>query len=351
MIKVVSPLTSLFSIEQYITTDKINAYDFKCKKCDVIFKDHIDGGHLPRCLKCDPILSGFSICEKEICDYVKSLCGEENIIENDRTILSGLELDIYIPSKNIAIEYDGLYWHSEYEGGKNKNYHVGKTNDCESKGIKLIHIFEDEWVYRKDVVKSKLKHLLSENNEKSIYARNCEIKEIVDVKEFLDKNHVQGNCQSSIKIGAFFKDELVAVMTFGKTRVIIGGNKNHKNGEYELLRFATNKKVVGVASRLLMFFEKSHKPIKIVTYADRRYSVGNLYDKIGFTKKNSGTPNYWYFKIGDNHRKHRFQFAKHRLKKSLENFVESLTEWENMKNHGFDRIWDCGNIKYEKVYV
>ena len=342
-----SECTALFTVEEYVNTDKENKYKFQCKKCCDIFYDHIDGGHLPRCLKCNPYIAGFSLHEKEIVDYIKSITNDD-VIENTREVLNGLELDLYIPSKNIAIEYDGLYWHSEKGGGKNKHYHLNKTELCKSKGIQLIHIFEDEWTYKRDIVKSKLKHILNYNSEKPIYARSCEIREIESVEQFLKQNHIQGNCPAQIKLGAYYNGELVAVMTFGKRRVALG-TKSINDNEYELLRFATSRRITGIASKLLNYFIKLYNPVKIVTYADRRYSVGSLYKKIGFNEVGVTQPNYWYFIDGGNKLWHRFNFRKDTLDKKFKNYDKNLTEWENMKNNGYDRIWDCGNIKYEII--
>lgn len=338
----------LFTQEDYISTDKNNLYKFKCKQCNDIFEDHIDGGHLPRCLKCYPYIAGFSHNEKEIVNYVKSLIGDIDLIENDRSILNGLELDVYIPEKKIAIEYNGLYWHSENAGGKDKNYHLNKTKMCESKTIRLIHIFEDEWVYNKNIVKAKLKHIIGKSNEKSIYARNCVVKVIDDCKLFLNENHIQGDCPSSIKLGAYYNNLLVAVMTFGKKRKSLGYTNKDKN-EYELIRFATNQRIVGVAGKLLKHFIKNYDPYKIITYADKRYSIGNLYEVLGFIKIKDTKPNYWYFESGNDIRWHRYGFAKHTLSKKLKSYDITLSEWDNMKNNNYDRIWDCGHGKYEWI--
>jgi hypothetical protein len=343
--KLSSVVLPLFSFEDYKSTDKEHLYKFQCKKCDNIFEDHIDGGHIPRCLKCYPYIAGFSNNEKEIVDFVKSLITDE-IVENDRDILGGMELDLYIPSKKFAIEYDGLYWHSEYNGGKGKDYHLNKTKMCESKNIRLIHIFEDEWIYNKNIVKNKIKSILNASDAKSIYARKCKIIEIDDCKSFLNENHIQGDCPSLIKLGAYHNDVLVAVMTFGKKRKPLGYSSKNSN-EYELIRFATNQQVVGIAGKLLNYFIQNYKPSKIITYADKRYSVGNLYTKLGFIKIKDTKPNYWYFEVGNDIRWHRFGFAKHTLSKKLKKYDESISEWQNMQLNGYDRIWDCGHIKYE----
>ncbi len=346
--KLSSVAIPLFTVDDYISTDKNNLYKFKCKQCNDVFEDHIDGGHLPRCLKCNPYIAGFSNNEKEIVGYIKTLISNIDFIENDRNVLNGMELDVYIPDKKLAVEYNGLYWHSENGGGKDKNYHLNKTKMCESKGIRLIHIFEDEWVYNSDIIKNKLKYIIGDINQNVIYARKCKVDVIDDCELFLSENHIQGNCPSSIKLGAYYNNLLVAVMTFGKKRKSLGGFKGKKN-EYELIRFATNQRIVGIASKLLNFFIKSYNPTKIITYADKRYSVGNLYKVLGFTKIKDTKPNYWYFEVGNDIRWHRYGFAKHTLSKKLKNYDPSLSEWENMKNNGYDRIWDCGHEKYEYI--
>lgn len=323
-------------------------YEFKCIKCDTVFIDKLEDGDIPRCNICYPT-KGSSLFEKEITEYVISLLSNVEIKENDKTILSGLELDIYIPSKNIAIECDGLYWHSEVGGNKNKYYHLNKTELCEEKDIRLLHIFEDEWINNESVVKSKLKHILGKSENK-LYARKCKIEEI-SIKEkndFLYKNHIQYDDFSNIKLGSFYEKELVAVMTFGKLRLALG-NKSSKDGEYEMIRFATSKTVIGIASKLLNHFIKNYNPLKIISYADRRWTFNkvNLYEKIGFKKISCGTPNYWYIPNHTIKRIHRFNFRKQVLKNLLDKFNPELTEWENMKNNGWDRIWDCGHLKYE----
>jgi hypothetical protein len=274
------------------------------------------------------------------------------IEENNRTVLNNKELDIYIPSKNLAIECNGLFWHGEVGGNKDKNYHLNKTMECESKDIRLVHIFEDEWIINKNIVKNRLSYMLNTNSINSIFARNCDVKEIStnDKNVFLIENHLQGNDNSKIRLGLFYNNELIAVMTFGNKRIFM--NSSSTEGEYELMRYATSKTVVGGAGKLLSYFIKTYNPTKIISYADRRwsYSKSNLYERIGFKKISNGTPNYWYFGRDGNYRRfHRFGFAKHTLVKRLASFDPNLTEWENMKNNGWDRIWDCGSIKYELI--
>lgn len=278
----------------------------------------------------------FSTAEKEIIDFIKI----NNIQINIRSIIPPYEIDIYIPEHKLAIEFDGLYWHSN----KPKNYHLVKTQMCEEKGIQLLHIFENEWIdpIKQDIWKSIISGKLDRNDR--IFGRKTEIREIIDnklVKEFLDNNHLQGHCPSSIKLGLFYNDELVSIMTFGKTRF-------SKKYEYEMIRFCNKKflSVVGGASKLYKYFVRNYNPESIVSYADRRYSNGNLYDKLGFEFSHNSTPNYWYFKLPDIILYSRIKFQKHKLKDLLENFNNDISEIENMYNNNYRRIFDCGNIIY-----
>ena len=224
------------------------------------------------CTICNPISESVSGSENTLFNFIKSIYSNE-LIKNDRKILDGKELDIFIPEKKIAIEFDGLYWHNSehvYD-----TFHLWKTEECEKQGIQLIHVFEDEWIYKQKIVKSRLKSLLGLNDK--IYARKTECRTIdVDIANaFLYNNHIESSCPAEYNYGLFYNDELISVMTFGK----------NEDNEFELLRFANKlyTNVVGGASKLFSHFRKDHPEIeKIVSFADRRWSKGNLYEKLGF---------------------------------------------------------------------
>jgi hypothetical protein len=350
--KTISKFTTiepLFDVNSYCGIDK--HYDFQCKVCKTTFKSYIDNGHIPLCRVCHPI--DRELEQKNILSYISSLIPNIPIISSDRSVIHPQELDIYIPSKNIAIEYNGIFWHSENGGGKNKDYHITKTNKCKEKNIRLIHIFENEWLYKQDIVKRRLSHILHNENTSKIYARDCEIKEI-DIKtknEFLEKYHLQGKDNGIIKLGAYHNDELVSVMTFGKLRTILGNKKTEEDcKDYEMYRFCVGyKNVVGVAGKLFSSFVKKYEPSSVVSYADKRYSdINNCYlNFIGFRSLKDTSPGYWYFKLNNTTNiYHRYNFRKSILHKKLQSFNPSLTEWENMQLNGYDRIWDCGHYKY-----
>ena len=213
---------------------------------------------------------------------------------------------------------------------------------CKEKGIQLIHIFEDEWINKQEIVKSIIKNKLG-LTETKIYARKCLIKNInnKEATDFLNDNHVQGRINGK-HVGLYFKDELVSILTIGKTRF-------NKKYEYEILRFCNkiNTNTIGGFSKLLKYVIKNHSICSLITYADIRYSDGKLYNSSGFNQLNKSTPNYFYLDKNYNSRLSRIQFQKHKLKNLLESFDPKLTEWQNMQLNGYDRIWDCGNLVYE----
>lgn len=300
---------------------------------------HLSGCGCPKC-NSNSISNG----EKEIYEYIKNLLPNETIIQRDRNTISPQELDIYIPSKKIAIEYDGLYWHSEIY--IDKNYHLNKTTECEKQNIQLIHIFEDEWINKNNIVKSRLKSLLG-LSDNIIYARKCKAKEITNKegKKFIENNHIQGNTTASKYYGLYFNDKLVSVMSFGKLRINLG-QKNRNNDVYELIRFCNklNTNVIGGASKLLKYFITIEKPKEIISYADRRWSVGNLYEKMRFVMDHTSNPNYFY--VIDNVRKNRFNFRKDILIKKY-GCKKEETEHEFCLKKGWNRIYDCGTKVYK----
>lgn len=282
-----------------------------------------------------------SKAEHEIIDSIKSFgveCGK------NRKILNGKELDIFIPSHNLAIEYNGNLWHSE-NYGKDKKYHLNKLDECNKKGVKLVQIFEDEYMLHKDIVLSKLKHLLKLDYElKKMQGRKCYV-EVIDKAigdDFFEKNHIQGTTNCSIMFGAFYKDELIAVMSF----------LNENDGNWNLVRYASRIDVrcQGIASKLFTAFVREYNPRYIRSFADRRWTVDgtdNLYTKLGFRLEQCTKPNYTYYnsKVDRYKRFHKFGFKKEVLINKY-GFNQGMSELEMARELGYDRIWDCGLFKY-----
>jgi hypothetical protein len=283
------------------------------------------------CTVCNPIGDKKSIKEKELFDFIKSIYNGE-ITQSYR---EGLEIDIYLPELKLGFEFNGLYWHSEEY--KDRNYHLNKTNYFKNKGIRIIHIWEDDWNYKNDIIKSQIKNLLGISNKK-IFARKCYIRELKNVTDFLNTNHIQGIDRSNIKIGLFYGDELVSMMTFNK----LEGRKKMKDGEWNLSRFCNklNTNVIGGASKLLKYFIKTYNSARIISYADKDWSIGNLYHTLGFEKIDETKPDYKYIIGGI--RLHKSRFRKDNL--GLDNkFI--VTESDAMKD--IKRIYDTGKIKFE----
>lgn len=326
--------------------DKYNGYnentEIKCNVCGKVFSqtphNHLKGEGCPYCV------GNISKPESDISNFISKYV---EIDKNNRKILSNSkEIDILIPSKNIAFEYDGLVWHSE-KFGKDKNYHLNKTKECLKNGIYLYHIFEDEWIYNRYIVESRIKNILGVTENK-IYARKCKIKEISsnDSSLFLKLNHLQGDCKSKYRYGLFYNDELVSVMTFGHLRKNLG-NHGDEN-EFELLRFCNklNTSVVGGASKLLKYFISTINPDRIISYADKRWSNGSLYKILGFKHIKDSEPGYFY--IFGQRRENRFKYRKDALVR--QGFDKNKTEHEIMLERGIYRIYDCGMMVFEMKF-
>lgn len=282
--------------------------------------------------------------EKEIRDFIENRGIK---CKTDRRILNGKEIDIYIPEKKIGIEYNGNKWHTEWFGKKDRYYHVSKMETCEEQGIKLITIFEDEFILHKEIVLNKICHLLKLGTEskQKVYGRNCIIKIIgrQEAEGFLNKNHIQGFVCSSVYLGAYLKENLVGVMTFIK----------RQNNEWELTRFASDINCIccGIGGKLFKFFIKHYNFKEIKSFADRRWIIdyeNNIYVKLGFSLDSFTKPNYTYYNnaVDRYKRFHKFNFRKERLIKRHAELDTNMPETEMVKKLGFDRIWECGLIKY-----
>jgi len=333
-----------YMIENKLNHQFKNRFSFKCIKCGEVTSVHLSNGYLPMC-KCSNY-KGYSLVEEEIIKFLYEFMDKEDILLNRRDILPNrMEIDIYIPKLNLAIEVNGVYWHSE-SMGKYRDYHLYKTNKCLDKGIQLVHILDYEWLFKKPIVQSILQNKIGENKNR-VYARKCVISQIYDtsiVKQFLNENHIQGYTHSSTNIGLYFNGELVSLMTFGKNRF-----KKDSN-EYEMVRFCNklNTNVVGASSKLLKYFEININTnnLDIVSLSDRRFFDGNTYKLLGFEFDKNTSPSYIYWK--NNKIKNRMSCQKHKLSKILEIFDKNISEYENMKANGWRRVWDCGNTKWIK---
>jgi very-short-patch-repair endonuclease/DNA-directed RNA polymerase subunit RPC12/RpoP len=339
--KTFDKVVPLFNLQEYLDKkEKYQKFDWRCITCNTVFQFYYANGTLPRCPICFPKQNGSSLVEKQVVDFVKQL-SISSIEENTKKIIPPYELDIYLPKHKLAIEFDGIYWHSELNGG-NKTGHLQKTNLCEQHGIKLIHIFEDEWIEKREIVESIIRTIMGLTTSK-IGARSCIIDEISseEARVFVDTNHLQGFTAGKIHIGLRHKGKLVSLLSLSKPRF-------NKKYEWEITRFCNKKDmmIMGGFSRLLKYFETQYHPKSIISYCDKRYFSGSTYSKNGFIEMENSSPSYYYTDY--THRFNRIEFQKHKLSKKLKIFNPKLTEWENMQLNGWDRIWDCGNSVFVK---
>lgn len=282
---------------------------------------------------------GISRGELELLDFIK---GEYTgwIETNDRTVLDGKELDIVLPDMSLALEFNGTYWH-QYSDKKPVNYHKDKTDKAEANDYQLIHISDYLWATKQDIVKSRIKQLL--HLSEKIPARKTEIRQVQFPREFLETNHLQGaGSPTSTNYALYYKDEIVAVMTFGKPRFT-------SNQEWELVRFATKQgiSVQGGASKLFKHFVKQNNPESVVSYASRDFSKGNLYTTLGFIHSHNSDPGYSYYK--QLKKISRYQAQKHKLEALLPLFDPKLSESENMTLNGYYKVYDSGNMVFTWV--
>ena len=300
--------------------------------CEVVSKD-IKSGKSTQCVKCSGIISN---SENDVADYIKDYF-DGDIIRNDRTIINPLEVDIYIPEKNIAIEYNGIYWHSEKY--KSNTYHRDKTKACNDKGIHLIHIFEDDWNIHKLRTKKWLLGILNINNPEIVYGRKCKVVEVSpkDVNYLFDINHIQGyNVNNSKAIALYYNGNIISACMF------------RKEGEgWNLTRYVNidGYSIIGGFSKMLKMFRLLYDGF-IVSFADLSWvnRNNNVYERNGFVVDKIIPPDYKY--VVDNHREHKFGYRHKSLERKLKVYNQNLSEHQNCYNNNIYRIYDCGKIKY-----
>ena len=279
---------------------------------------------------CPSCSKGSSHEEKQIAAFVKSLGFK--IIQRDRKLIAPLELDIVVPVKNLAIEYNGLYWHSD-----NKLRHQEKYLKCKAENIKLIQIFENDWRDNQELVKSRLRSALGLNTK--LHARKTSVKEITfkEASPFYKLNHLQGSIKSGcLHIGLFADDELVQCLTIGKSRFTDG---------MEILRSASlrDRTVVGGLSKLISFL-RSQTDSKIITYADLCWGSGESYLKAGGRFIKNTEPGYFWWKGSDI--LNRMATTKNKLPALLPNFDSNFSQEVNLRSHGYRKIWNAGHAVF-----
>jgi len=311
-------------ISQFIC-DYGEHHEFQITK-DVYSKRKLYGVGL--CTICNPIDDNISIKEKDLYRFISSIYSDE-IIQTCR--IGKMEIDIYLPNLNLGFEFNGLWWHSEKY--KDSKFHLNKTEFFKERGIRIIHIWEDDWDNRGEIVRSQISNILGKT-EKRIFARNCYVREVSlkESKDFLKANHIQGSVNSVVKLGLYYENDLVSLMTFDHFE----GRKKMEHGSWNLSRFC-NKigiTVAGGASKLFSYFIKNYDVKRVVSYADLDWSVGSLYYKLGFSLVSQTAPDYKYIFEGK-------RLHKGRFRKSITGVSESKL--------GVLKIWNCGKLKFEYI--
>ena len=291
------------------------------------------------CPKCGNALSN---AENEIYDFIIKNTNYK-VSQRRRDIIKPYEIDIFIEDLKIGIEYHGIYWHSDKF--KKNNLHYDKLMLCKNNGIRLIQIFEDEWSDNKEIVLSKLSHLLKFSNiSDKIMARKTKI-QVIDkniAQFFLNKNHIQGYVNATVNFGCFYNDTLIGVMSF----------KRINDKEWELTRFASDYNYIccGIGGKLFKHFIKEYKPESVKSFADRRWTVdeeNNIYCQLGFKFDGYTRPDYKYLKPNITQRVHKFNFRKKSLLRKYPDILnENMTETEMTRKLGYYKIYDCGLIRY-----
>lgn len=305
----------------------------------------------------DMIAYTYSYMEDEVYDFLCTILSKEQIVRNTFRIITPYELDIYIPKYNFAIECNPTSSHNSSIGMWRKDdkplspsYHKMKTDLCEKENIFLYHVFGYDWTWHKDIVKSMIANYLGATQTK-IYGRKTQMKEVDSkiARQFLDNNHRQGYSNSSIRLGLYYNDELVSLMTFGKPRSTIGTSKGKAEFEYELVRFCNklNTSVIGGASKLFTYFVKTYNPESIISFSDRAHTKGNLYKILGFEDIRHSTPGYVWVSYKDKAYS-RLNAQKSNIKQFLKDDKIDLTQTEKeiMEQHNFVQVYDSGTITW-----
>jgi very-short-patch-repair endonuclease len=313
-------LEPLFTKEEYKGKACREKFKIHCLSCDETFS--VLSTQLDKFLTCPKCHSSTnSQFEKEVIEYIATL--DFTIVPNTKRILGDREIDIYIPNKKLGIECDGLYWHTE-ERGKDKFYHVSKTKDAESHGVRLIHIFEDEWRNKRSIVTAMLKDVLG-RNEHVIDANLCTVKLVLtaDAKKFLKRYHLEGPSPSYVRMGLYDGDRLIALMTFSKHE-----KTQSVPSEWILERYChlPNFDIKDCWKVIMDEFFRRYKG-DVYARLNRRWDNGKELASAGFSMKPPSHPEFFY--TIDNKR-YSQAFANKRLRRS--------------SRAKMNRIWDCGGV-------
>lgn len=292
--------------------------------------DRVRGRGCPKCA----LVRSVSSPEREVASLLDSW--GVGYVSSDRSVLAGREVDLYVPSAGVAIEFNGLYWHGDRF--KSRSYHRDKSVAAEEAGAQLIHVWEDDWRDRREIVERMLARKLGVSSEKRVDARSLNKVKLTTppARVFLNENHIQGFSGGAEYYGLSDETGVRAVLVM----------KRRSNGGWELVRFATSAIVRGGHSRLFKWFQDDHPEArKVVTFADRGVSDGGLYETCGFVHDGELRPDYMYVVGGSRVHKFNYRLKRFREDPDLE-YREGLTESQLAELNDLPRIYDAGKIRY-----
>ena len=303
--------------------------------------NHLKGEVCPTCAK------QMSAAEKRLFEFVLAACPDAKT--RVRGVVERYELDIYVPSKALAIEYNGIFWHS-VKVNPDRQHLAKKQRAAQEVGIRLIHVLESEFEHKEALVYRMISHALGASVGARVFARKCVVSlgEPSEYKGFFDANHHQGFALRGGKVYALkmLDGTPVAALHVAPPK-FYGDAKDRAHGVLEVVRYATSAVVVGGLTRLLAAVIKHAGPERLVSYVDNRWFTGRAYKAAGFEKVGDGTPGMMVFDKRL-HPKHRAALTKPRLRQVLgECFDVTKTQIELAAMAGYHVLFDCGSSKYE----
>lgn len=317
-------------IENYKNSGSSSLW-MNCTSCDWFDKVSLNFAENDRCPKCTPVGSKL---QHNVADWIDNEL-KFKVMRNARGFLGRRELDIYVPERMLGIELNGLYWHSE-EAGKDNQYHDDKARKCSALGIRLLHFFEDEWYHKQPIVKSIIKNVLLNENER-VMARKCELVKLAssEKKTFFSCNHLEGDVQSSVAFGLKFNGEIVQAVSCRTPQ-----HKKYKDS-LEIARSCSrlNTTVVGGLSRLMTAVKRhaqNNGYANLLTYVDQRFGIGKGYELCGFELLKTTTPRFWWTDYHKRYNRFKFKADKSTGRSEAQVAAES----------GVVKIWGCSNRLY-----
>jgi hypothetical protein len=313
--------------------------------------------------KANWLINGCNPCPK--CNHMKSsqelavakfIKAFTSVIQRDRSVIKPKELDIYMPNNALAVEYSGMYWHSHgsiEEENKSRYNHYNKYKSCEANGVRLITVYETEWIERQKAIKRLLRNSIGKSKGK-LMARKCELKKVTrqEAGSFYDKYHPQGGAGNGEHYGLYWKNKLVSCMRF--TYGVNDRGTAAANRVWTLSRYATRVTVSGGASKLFKAFIEEYSPEEVKSFSDNRYFAGGMYAQLGFDLEEDVSPDYqiWSPKIGLKPKSHyqrrniQQRLIEHGMPDVFDPKTDTRTEREMTYLMGARRIYDCGKKRW-----